>query len=209
MKMKWYELAEQRRKALGLSQAELADEFNVVQATIGNWLNNRREASIEQIAKVLDRLGVREVTLFPDGMISQEATHLNLTAPNLKVSGRIEFRNVSEGMFIPLSDQYIAYFSQNYKAYAVQIEGTLFEPRIVSGEFIVLEPGTKLQSYDEVLIRLKDGKYLIRVLLTGRNGEWRYADPNTMEQDKAFNPDDIAEVEYIAAIVKPQRRASK
>lgn len=202
----WYELAEQRRKNLGLSQAELADEFEVSQATVGNWLSNRREADIYTIAKLLERLGIVDVVLHTDATISLTSGIFDTNAPQLKVSAALKFRGQDIGEKLTLEDELsLRYFSQDARAYAVRIDGEKLEPRIVSGEYIVIEPGAKLQSYDEVLIKLKDGRYMIRVLLTGRNNEWRYADPNTMQQDNEFDPNQIETMEYIAAIIKPPR----
>lgn len=203
--MKWYELAEQRRKTLGLSQVELADEFDVTQATVGNWLNNRREPGIELIAKILDRLGIRDFMLHPDGTVSLDEEILS--KPKLNVRGIIEFRSQPEGIFKPLEENYIHYFSPDFKAYALQVDGSILEPRIVSGEIIVVEPSTPFQNYDEVLIKKKNGDYLIRILLTGRNDEYRYLDPNTMTETKelALDKDDIDEIHYIAGIVKRHR----
>lgn len=202
----WYELAEQRRKNLGLSQAELADEFEVSQATVGNWLSNRREADIYTIAKLLERLGIVDVVLHTDATISLTSGIFDTNAPQLKVSAALKFRGQDIGEKLTLEDELsLRYFSQDVRAYAVRIDGEKLEPRIVSGEYLVIEPNTKLQSYDEVLIKRKDGKYLIRVLLTGRNNEWRYADPNTMQQDNEFDPSQIETMEYIAAIIKPLR----
>lgn len=205
-RIKWYELAEQRRKHLGLSQAELADEFEVSQATVGNWLSNRREADIYTIAKLLERLGVVDIVLHPDASISLTSGIFDTTSPQLKVTQAIEFRGQDIGEQLSLDEEeVIHYFSPDVRAYAIRIDGEKLEPRIVSGEYLVIEPGTKLQSYDEVLIKRKDGKYLIRVLLTGRGKEWRYADPNTMVQDPDFDPNEIEEMAYIAAIIKPPR----
>ncbi|HDL3294137.1 TPA: helix-turn-helix domain-containing protein, partial [Mannheimia haemolytica] len=202
----WYELAEQRRKNLGLSQAELADEFEVSQATVGNWLSNRREADIYTIAKLLERLGIVDVVLHTDATISLTSGIFDTNTPQLKVSAALKFRGQDIGEKLTLEDELsLHYFSQDVRAYAVRIDGEKLEPRIVSGEYIVVEPGAKLQSYDEVLIKLKDGRYMIRVLLTGRNKEWRYADPNTMQQDTDFDPSQIETMEYIAAIIKPPR----
>lgn len=205
-KVKWYELAEQRRKSLGLSQAELADEFEVSQATVGNWLSNRREADIYTISRLLERLGVIDVVLHPDASISLTTDVFDANTPKLKVKSCLEFRGQDIGEKITLDEELsLSYFSQDVRAYALRIDGEKLEPRIVSGEYIVIEPRVKLQSYDEVLIKLKNGKYMIRVLLTGRGNEWRYADPNTMNQDNNFDPNEIDTMEYIAAIIKLPR----
>lgn len=204
-KLKWNELAEERRKLLNMSQAELGDRLDVGQGTIGNWLNGRREPELATIMRIFKALGVEFVTFDQDTNVSVDENDL-VSVPQLKVTQAIEFRGQDIGEPLPLDEEeVIHYFSPDVRAYAIRIDGEKLEPRIVSGEYLVVEPGTKLQSYDEVLIKRKDGKYLIRVLLTGRGKEWRYADPNTMVQDPDFDPNEIEEMAYIAAIIKPPR----
>lgn len=205
-KLKWNELAEERRKLLNMSQAELGDRLDVGQGTIGNWLNGRREPELATIMRIFKALGVEFVTFDQDTNVSVDENDL-VSVPQLKVTQAIEFRGQDIGEQLSLDEEeVIHYFSPDVRAYAIRIDGEKLEPRIVSGEYLVVEPGTKLQSYDEVLIKRKDGKYLIRVLLTGRSKEWRYADPNTMEQDADFAPNEIEEMAYIAAIIKPPRK---
>lgn len=206
-KLKWNELAEERRKLLNMSQAELGDRLDVGQGTIGNWLNGRREPELATIMRIFKALGVEFVTFDQDTNVSVDENDL-VSVPQLKVTQAIEFRGQDIGEPLSLDEEeVIHYFSPDVRAYAIRIDGEKLEPRIVSGEYLVVEPGTKLQSYDEVLIKRKDGRYLIRVLLTGRGKEWRYADPNTMVQDPDFDPNEIEEMAYIAAIIKPPRKA--
>lgn len=203
-KMKWNELAEQIRKSLDMSQTVLGDQLNVGQGTVGNWLNGRREPELATIMQIFRALGVERVTFDQNSNVLINDNDV-INIPQLEVKASLEFKGQDAGEWLPLEEQYLCYFSQDLKAYALKIDGERLEPRIVSGEYIVIEPRTKLQSYDEVLIKRKDGKYLIRVLLTGRNNEWRYADPNTMQQDNEFDPNQIETMEYIAAIIKPPR----
>lgn len=204
-KMKWNEFAEQRRKHLDMSQTELGDKLGVGQGTIGNWLNGRREPDLATMMQLFRALGIEQVTFDQDSYVSIEERDL-VSIPRLKIKAAIEFRGQDIGEPLSLDEEeVIHYFSPDVRAYAIRIDGEKLEPRIVSGEYLVVEPGTKLQSYDEVLIKRKDGKYLVRVLLTGRSKEWRYADPNTMEQDADFDPGEIEEMAYIAAIIKPPR----
>ncbi|MEG9482791.1 helix-turn-helix domain-containing protein [Mannheimia sp. HC-2023] len=204
-KMKWNELAEELRNNLGMSQTELGDKLDVPQGTVGNWLNGRREPALAKMMQLFRVLGIEKVTFDQDSYVYVDESDV-INTPQLKVSAALEFRGQDIGEKLTLEDDFsLRYFSQDVRAYALRIDGEKLEPRIVSGEYIVIEPGTKLQSYDEVLIKRKDGKYMIRVLLTGRGKEWRYADPNTMNQDTDFDPNDIDTMEYIAAIIKPPR----
>ncbi|OOF51435.1 hypothetical protein BKK54_03220 [Rodentibacter genomosp. 1] len=205
--MKWNELVEARRKLLNLSQQDLADRLGVTQGAVGNWLNNRRKGDLSTIMKIFHALEMIEVTFNSNSgnvVCDYESTHNNVS-PRIKIKGTLTFKSETSGEFEALDERYFTFYSNSPNTYAYQVLGSKLEPRIVSGEYIVVDPSAKLQNYDEVLIKLKNNKYMIRVLLTGRGDEWRYADPNTMNQDTDFNPSEIDTMEYISAIVKPQR----
>ncbi|OOF39866.1 hypothetical protein BKK49_06995 [Rodentibacter rarus] len=207
--MKWNELAEARRKLLNLSQEDLAERIGATQGAVGNWLNGRRKGDLSTIMRIFQALEMLEVTfnssngnVISDG---ENSSNSNNIVPKIKVKGSLTFKSELVGEFEELDERYFTFYSTTPGTYAYQVLGSKLEPRIVSGEYIVVDPRAKLQNYDEVLIKLKNGKYMIRVLLTGRGEEWRYADPNTMKQDTDFNPSEIDTMEYIAAIVKPPR----
>ncbi|THA09409.1 helix-turn-helix domain-containing protein [Rodentibacter pneumotropicus] len=206
-KKKWYELAEQRRQVLNLSQVELADYFDVSQVTVGNWLNNRREPTLETIAKLLDYLGVSETVLHSDGSLSSGVS-LTLGAEyQIKVAGELEFRSQLESPWQALDGEYITYASNDPRAFAVRVQGTKLEPRIGNGEFVVISPSVAVQQYDEVLVELANGNYMIKLFLAHRDGLYRFIDPN-----KGFNgeedtrtTEEVRRVRYISAILKPKR----
>jgi len=70
MNMKWYDLAKSRMKDLGINQEKLAEHLGITKGAVSHWLNARREPGIEDIAKILRYLGMKEFLVNEDGTIS-------------------------------------------------------------------------------------------------------------------------------------------
>lgn len=70
MKMKWYELAKSKMKDLDVNQEKLAEHLGITKGAVSHWLNARREPSLDDIAKILRYLGMKEFTVNYDGTIS-------------------------------------------------------------------------------------------------------------------------------------------
>jgi SOS-response transcriptional repressor LexA len=69
MKMKWTELVKARIKDLGMTQEKLAELVEVTPGGMGHWLNNRREPSLGQIARILKAVSLDSLTLYSDGSL--------------------------------------------------------------------------------------------------------------------------------------------
>lgn len=98
---------------------------------------------------------------------------------------------------------FLEFFSPDAKAYALQMIGDALHPRVQSGEFIVIEPGTVPQPGDEVVIHLADGTHLVRILIRAAGGQTAFSsfDGERLTVDDA----QILAIKYIGAIVKPSR----
>ncbi len=206
-KMKWYELAETRRKALGISQTTIADDLDFTQGAVGNWLNNRREPNLETIAKLLDYLGVSETVLHSDGSLSSGVSLTPGAEYQIKVMGELAFRAQLESAWTALDGEYLTYASNDPRAFAVRVQGTKLEPRVGNGEFIVISPSVGVQQYDEVLVELANGNYMIKLFLAHRDGLYRFIDPNKgfSGEEDARTTEEVRRVQYISAILKPKR----
>jgi SOS-response transcriptional repressor LexA len=70
MNMKWYDVAKSRMKDMEITQETLAEHLGITKGAVSHWLNARREPSIEDIAKILRLLGMKEFTVNSDGTIA-------------------------------------------------------------------------------------------------------------------------------------------
>lgn len=69
MKMNWTDLVKARLKDVGMTQEKLAELVEVTPGGMGHWLNQRREPSLTQIAKILSVLNLDALTLHSDGTL--------------------------------------------------------------------------------------------------------------------------------------------
>ncbi|MCG6228748.1 LexA family protein [Vibrio furnissii] len=69
MKMNWTDLVKARLKDVGMTQEKLAELVEVTPGGMGHWLNQRREPSLTQIAKILSVLNLDTLTLHSDGTL--------------------------------------------------------------------------------------------------------------------------------------------
>lgn len=71
--MKWFDVAKIRMRDTGITQETLAEHLGMTKGAVSHWLNARREPSINDIAKILNFLGMKEFIVNPDGTISETA----------------------------------------------------------------------------------------------------------------------------------------
>ena len=79
MNMKWYDVAKSRMKDLEITQEKLAEHLEITKGAVSHWLNARREPSIEDIAKILRFLGMKEFTVNSDGTIAPSGSVSNFS----------------------------------------------------------------------------------------------------------------------------------
>ncbi|MBS6031528.1 MAG: LexA family transcriptional regulator [Pantoea sp.] len=79
MNMKWYDLAKSRMKDMDINQEKLAEHLGITKGAVSHWLNARREPGIEEIAKILRFLGMKEFLVNHDGTISPSGSVNNVS----------------------------------------------------------------------------------------------------------------------------------
>jgi transcriptional regulator with XRE-family HTH domain len=94
--------------------------------------------------------------------------------------------------------------SDDEKAYAVRILSNTLHPRVRAGEYVVLEPGHECIPGDEVLLRLHDGRSMIRELAHVTDGIVA-VNGLTDGPRETFRDDEIDGMDFVAAIVKSTR----
>ena len=97
---------------------------------------------------------------------------------------------------------YLKFYSDDPNAFGLRVSGDFMFPRINSGEFIVIEPTITPAPGDEVVIRLKDGRNMIKKLEYYRGFEYRFTSINQYNPPITINDSSVDKVMYIAAIIK-------
>nr|WP_318381246.1 LexA family transcriptional regulator [uncultured Enterobacter sp.] len=78
MKQRWQDLVKARMKEIGVTQEQLAEAIGVTQGGLGHWLNGRREARLEVIAKIFNILDMPGFVVNADGSISDNNADHNV-----------------------------------------------------------------------------------------------------------------------------------
>jgi len=78
MNMKWYDLAKFRMKEQDIGQEKLAEHLGITKGAVSHWLNARREPSLEDIAKIMRYLGLKEFVVKHDGTIAPTGSMANV-----------------------------------------------------------------------------------------------------------------------------------
>lgn len=77
--MKWNELAKIRMREMDIGQEKLAEHLGLTKGAISHWLNARREPSLEDIAKIMRYLGLKEFLVNQDGTIAPSGSQVNVS----------------------------------------------------------------------------------------------------------------------------------
>jgi len=96
-------------------------------------------------------------------------------------------------------------YSSDKSAYGVRVRGDSMWPRIQSGEFVLIEPNTKVQSGDEVFIRTKDGHNMIKILNFTRDGDYQFMSVNNDHKPITMAPENITKIHFVSGIIKATR----
>lgn len=178
--------------------------------TIMNGGRNIGERLARDIEKKLG-LARRELDREPasDGRHLADAALGEYTARGVPVVGTAQLGE--DGFHVPLDypvgqgESFINYPSSDANAYALRVKGDSMRPRIKHGEFVLVEPNTPAPPGEEVLVRTKDGRVMVKVLDFRRDGVVQLSSVNEAHRPMTIDETDIELLHYVAAIVKAAR----
>lgn len=96
-------------------------------------------------------------------------------------------------------------YSSDNRAYGVRVRGDSMWPRIQSGEFVVIEPNTKVHPGDEVFIRTADGHNMIKILNFTRDGDYQFTSINNDHKPITMPASNVVKVHFVSGIIKATR----
>src|SRR5690606_9028328 len=95
-------------------------------------------------------------------------------------------------------DGYIDLPTNDPSAYAVRCRGDSMAPRIQHGEFVIVEPGVEVQPGDEVLVKAKDGRVMVKKYLYRRDGRVHLVSVNDAHPSINIEERDIEAMHYVS-----------
>ncbi len=102
-------------------------------------------------------------------------------------------------------DGWLKIYSDDPDAFGLKVKGDSMWPRIKSGEYVLIEPNTKVRAGDEVFVRTVEGHNMIKVLGYARDGEYQFTSINQDHRPITLAFSDVSKVDYVAGILKQSR----
>ncbi|WP_321876610.1 S24 family peptidase [Paraburkholderia bannensis] len=102
-------------------------------------------------------------------------------------------------------DGYVDWPTSDPNAYALQCDGESMLPRIRPGKFVIIEPGNPIQPGDEVMVRSKDGRVMVKEFLFKANGKCHLASVNAAHGRVSILIEEIEKMHYVSGIAKPSK----
>ncbi|MEZ2829064.1 S24 family peptidase [Serratia liquefaciens] len=195
-----------RRKELKLTQDTLAKRIGVNRVTVTGWESGDYKPGGENLQALATALSCTPNWLLDGGDIDENITYIGKVRPGLVpvvgdavlgVDGMIDMVEYRGG--------WLKIYSDDQNAYGLRVRGDSMWPRIQSGEFVLIEPGTTIHPGDEVFVRTNDGHNMIKVLNYTRDGEYQFTSINQDHRPITIARSDVQKVEYVAGILKASR----
>jgi phage repressor protein C with HTH and peptisase S24 domain len=197
------------------SQERFGLEFEIgTQGMVWQYLNGHRPlnlsvalkfarglgVSIERfsprLAAELRTAGVAEVT-----KVAQNTSYVTTS----RVPARYVARESDRPSFLRLEEGGtggVNYPTKRSGAYAIRINTDALRPRIKPGEFVVVEPDAHCAPGDEVVVTLKNGDALVKVLHAERGGFVELLSINDDHRPLSIEVNEIASIHHVAGIAK-------
>lgn len=99
-------------------------------------------------------------------------------------------------------DGAVRWLTNDRNAYALRCKGESMKPRVRHGEFVVIEPAHACNSGDEVLVKLKDGRVMVKQLAYSRDGLVHFDSVNESFPRISVAEAEIDVIQYVAGIAK-------
>lgn len=99
-------------------------------------------------------------------------------------------------------DGYIEWPTQDPDAYAIRCRGDSMRPRLKNNEFVIIEPNTAPQPGDEVLIRARDGRVMVKELVSVRDNVVRLLSVNETYGAISIALDQIEVMHFVGGLAR-------
>lgn len=194
------------RKSKNLSQVILAKKVGVSNAAISQWERSETEPKGDNLMSLAAALECSPSHLLYGNAIDENITYVGKVRPGLVpvvgdavlgVDGMIDMVEYRGG--------WLKIYSDDPNAYGLRVRGDSMWPRIQSGEFVLIEPGTTTHPGDEVFVRTSEGHNMIKVLNYTREGEYQFTSINQDHRPVTMPRNEIQKVEFVAGILKASR----
>jgi SOS-response transcriptional repressor LexA len=202
-----------------LSQERFGLDFDIgSQGMVWQYLNGHRPLNLSVALKFSRGLGIpvshfsrrladelRAAGVLTDAFSAHEAVGI-LRANQIPVVGTA--RGGADAYYVEIDypvghgDGYVSYPTKRSNAYAIRVRGDSMRPRIKPGEYVIIEPDVPCLPGDEVIVKTKSGKTMVKVLHSERKGFVELLSLNDDHKPVTLEISDIEFMHHVAGIAK-------
>lgn len=199
------------RKAKGLSPQQFADAIGVSRPTVVMWESGASERpESRNLLRAAEVLGVDPYYLEHGDEPRAVSSRNGLR--NIPIIGHAIATPGEDGYFDDMGfppgggEGYIAWPTRDPNAYALKVKGDSMQPAIPAGKYIVIEPAHAVHDMDDVLVRLKNGRKMVKQLLKLRKTEVILGSVNQAHPQTTISLEDVESIQYVAAVLPSSTR---
>ena len=146
------------RKYLNCTQKDFAKKLGVKQNTVSYWENGKRQIDIETAKRISDLAGCTVEYLIGGEMTATPITVIEEVITGVPVDAIVD---VTGGESIT---------GEKKNCFAMRVKEDGMAPLIMENDVIIVKPTEKAAKGDIVLVRMEDGKFLIKEYLKYKSG---------------------------------------
>lgn len=196
--------------------SKVAAAAGTTEETVAGWLSgNSKQISVDHAVALQEALGINSVWLMlGKGSRTTAIRHndpwdpiTNLQWKGVPVLGMAQLGD--NGFWSEIEypvghgDGFVDVPTKDKDAYALRCIGDSMRPRIKDREFVVVEPNHAIEPGDEVLVKAKDGRVMVKEFLYQRAGRTHLISVNEAHGTLALKDEDIEKMHYVGWIAKP------
>lgn len=165
----------------------------------------RKARKIEKLATVEEGWLDRHEDIPPEKIPVTSEAHARISVIPIVGSAKL---GDQENYFVDLEypvgngDGGILFSTQDKNAYALRCIGDSMAPRIKHGEFVIVEPNKQYLPGDEVVVKDKNGRVMVKTYKYSRDGMSYFESINQVYGSFGILNSEIEKIHYIAGIAK-------
>ncbi|SAL25965.1 LexA repressor [Caballeronia sordidicola] len=199
---------------LGLDAAAVAERAMIPVDSVKLWLAEGGPISIDDAIAIQTAFGYSSIWLLSGKGDKKAAFHYN-DEYRPKAIGRrralavVGMAQLGDNGFwadiehaVGHGNGYIDWPTSDPDAYALECAGNSMIPRIKPGEFVIVEPNTPVTPGEEVLVKSKDGRVMVKVFAYKAAGRYHLLSTNEAHGTVSFTDAEIEKMHFVAGIAK-------